>query len=88
MIGHGYYVRKPKDLEKGWVLWVKRWKCKACGHTVGAVPSFLLFHRHYLISDERHHSIQTLTACGIFGLFLRPSGILLSEFYLPPPHHR
>lgn len=50
MIGHGYYVRKPKDLEKGWVLWVKRWKCKACGRTVGAVPSFLLFHRHYLLS--------------------------------------
>jgi hypothetical protein len=50
MIGHGYYLRKPKGLEKGWVLWVKRWKCKACGHTVGAVPSFLLFYRHYLLS--------------------------------------
>jgi hypothetical protein len=50
MIGHGYYLRKPKGLEKGYVLWVKRWKCKACGHTVGAVPSFLLFYRHYLLS--------------------------------------
>jgi hypothetical protein len=50
MIGHGYYLRKPKGLERGWVLWVKRWKCKVCKHTVGAVPSFLLFYRHYLLS--------------------------------------
>jgi len=50
MIGHGYYKRKPKGLEKGLVLWVKRWKCKACGRTVGAVPSFMLFYRHYLLS--------------------------------------
>lgn len=50
MIGHGYYRRKPKGLEKGWVLWVKRWKCKVCGRTVGAVPSFLLFYRHYLLA--------------------------------------
>jgi hypothetical protein len=50
MIGHGYYRRKPKGLERCWVLWVKRWKCKACGKTVGAVPSFLLFYRHYLLS--------------------------------------
>jgi len=50
VIGHGYYVRKPKGLERGWVLRVKRWKCKACGKTVGAVPSFLLFYRHYLLA--------------------------------------
>jgi hypothetical protein len=49
MIGHGYYWRKPKGLERCWVIRVKRWKCKACGHTVGAVPSFLLFFRHYLL---------------------------------------
>ncbi len=49
MIGHGYYVRKPKDLDQGWVIRVKRWKCKVCQHTVGAVPSFLLFFRHYLL---------------------------------------
>lgn len=49
MIGHGYYVRKPKGLDRCWVLRVKRWKCKACKHTVGAVPSFLLFFRHYLL---------------------------------------
>jgi hypothetical protein len=49
MIGHGYYQRKPKDLGRGWVMRVKRWKCKACGKTVGAVPSFLLFFRHYVL---------------------------------------
>lgn len=54
MISHGYYRRKPKDLDKGWVLWVKRWKCKVCGHTFGAVPSFLLFYRHYLLGIIQH----------------------------------
>jgi hypothetical protein len=49
MIAHGYYLRKPKDLGKGWVIRIRRWKCKACGKTVGAVPSFLLFFRHYLL---------------------------------------
>jgi hypothetical protein len=50
MIGHGYYGRKPKDLAGCWGIRIKRWKCKACGKTVGAVPSFLLFFRHYLLS--------------------------------------
>jgi hypothetical protein len=50
MIGHGYYRRKPKGLECCWIIRVKRWKCKACGKTVGAVPSFLLFFRHYLLA--------------------------------------
>lgn len=49
MIGHGYYLRKPKGMGQCWVIRVKRWKCKACGKTVGAVLSFLLFFRHYLL---------------------------------------
>jgi len=49
MVGHGYYKRKPKGLGQCWLLRVKRWKCKVCGKTVGAVPSFLLFFRHYLL---------------------------------------
>lgn len=49
MVGHGYYGRKPKGLGRCWLMRVKRWKCKACGKTVGAVPTFLLFFRHYLL---------------------------------------
>jgi hypothetical protein len=49
MVGYGYYERKPKGLGRCWIIRVKRWKCKACGKTVGAVPTFLLFYRHYLL---------------------------------------
>lgn len=49
MVAHGYYLRKPKDVGRGWVMRIRRWKCKACGKTVGAVPSFLLFFRHYVL---------------------------------------
>lgn len=32
-------------------MWVKRWKCKVCGHTCSSLPSFLLAHRHYVVED-------------------------------------
>ena len=47
MIGHGYSPRKLKDKVQGYPLWVKRWKCKACGHTCACLPSFFLAQRHY-----------------------------------------
>ena len=49
MIGHGYYWRQPKDGGKGWLIRIKRWKCKACGKTVSVLPSFVLRFRHYLL---------------------------------------
>lgn len=49
MIGHGYYKRQPQDGGKGWLIRIKRWKCKACGKTVSVLPSFLLRYRHYLL---------------------------------------
>ena len=49
MVGHGYYRRKPKGVPPCWVIQIKRWKCKQCGKTVGAVPSCLLFYRHYVL---------------------------------------
>ncbi len=49
MIGHGYYWRQPKDGGKGWLIRIKRWKCKACDKTVSVLPSFLLRFRHYLL---------------------------------------
>jgi len=54
LIGHGYYHRKPKDKQRAYSIWVKRWKCKLCGHTCCSLPSFLLAQRHYLVE-----SIQT-----------------------------
>lgn len=49
-IGHGYYLRKPKGLVlRYWILRVKRWKFKIYGRTMGAMPNFLLFFRHYLL---------------------------------------
>lgn len=32
-------------------MWVKRWKCKACGQTCSSLPSFLLAHRHYVVES-------------------------------------
>jgi hypothetical protein len=49
IIGHGYYQRKPKGLGVGYVMRVKRWRCKACGKTFGSLPSFVLSFRHYLV---------------------------------------
>lgn len=47
--GHGYYVRKPKGLGRGYVIRVKRWRCQACGRTFSSLPSFVLAFRHYLV---------------------------------------
>ena len=49
MVGHGYYLRKPKGLGRGYVIRIKRWRCKACGKTFGCLPSFVLAFRHYLV---------------------------------------
>jgi hypothetical protein len=51
LIGHGYYHRKPKDKQRAYSIWVKRWKCKACGRTCSSLPSFLLAQRHYLVES-------------------------------------
>ena len=64
MIGHGYYIRNPKDLGRGWVLRVKRWKCQARGKPVGAVPSFLLFYRHYLLAVIQAVVVRRFELCG------------------------
>jgi len=47
--GHGYYLRKPKEWGRGYLIRVKRWRGKACGKTFGCLPSFVLRFRHYLV---------------------------------------
>lgn len=49
LIGHGYYRRKPRDGERAYTLWVKRWLCKGCSRTLSVLPNFLLACRHYLV---------------------------------------
>ena len=49
MIGHGYYMRKPRDELRAYGLRIKRWRCKECKRTVSVLPDFLLRYRHYLL---------------------------------------
>ena len=48
-IGHGFYLRQPKDQTQVYRIWLKRWFCKACHTTLSVLPSFLLRFRHYLL---------------------------------------
>jgi len=49
LIGHGYYQRKAQDEQQSYLIWVKRWLCKICHHTVSVLPNFLVPHRQYLV---------------------------------------
>jgi hypothetical protein len=48
-IGHGFYLRKPVSPTQIYRVWIKRWYCKACHHTLSLLPSFVLRFRHYLL---------------------------------------
>jgi len=50
LVGHGYYRRKPKGLRQGFVIWIKRWRCRDCQHTLSCLPNFVLSFRHYLLA--------------------------------------
>lgn len=49
LIGHGYYLRKAKDEQRSYFIWVKRWLCKICHRTGSVLPNFLFCCRHYLV---------------------------------------
>jgi transposase-like protein len=49
LVGHGVYWRKPRDGERAYWIPIQRWLCKTCGHTISALPDFLLRHRWYLL---------------------------------------
>jgi hypothetical protein len=52
LIGHGYYLRKPKGRIAGQdvgTVWIKRWFCKLCHRTISVLPDFLLSFRHYVV---------------------------------------
>jgi hypothetical protein len=40
--GHGCYSRQVRGLRAGWmVIWVRRYLCRACGHTMSRLPDWL-----------------------------------------------
>jgi hypothetical protein len=49
-VGHGVYWRKPRDGERVYRMPIRRWLCKACGHTVSVLPDFLLCFRWYIVA--------------------------------------
>ena len=50
LVGHGVYWRKPRDRERVYRMPIRRWLCKACGHTVSALPDILLRFRWYVMA--------------------------------------
>ena len=47
LIGHGFYLRQPITPTQVYQVYIKRWYCKACHHTLSLLPSFLFRFRHY-----------------------------------------
>ncbi len=43
LVGHGLYSRQVRGLsESGWIIiWVRRFLCLACGHTISRLPDWL-----------------------------------------------
>ncbi len=40
--GHGFYSRQVCGLSEGWiVIWVRRYHCRSCGHTMSRLPDGL-----------------------------------------------
>ena len=40
--GHGLYRRQVRGLSEGWiVIWVRRYLCRDCGHTMSRLPDWL-----------------------------------------------
>src|SRR5919109_626057 len=40
--GHGCYSRQVRGLSEGWiVIWVRRYLCRDCGHTMSRLPDWL-----------------------------------------------
>ena len=40
--GHGFYSRQVRGLDDGWiVIWVRRYCCRSCQHTMSRLPDWL-----------------------------------------------
>jgi hypothetical protein len=77
-IGHGFYLRQPTTPTQVYLVYLKRWLCKACHHTLSVLPSFLLRFRHYLLSviqsvvvarfEDATSWVQVSRRCAVDGL--------------------
>ena len=68
--GHGCYSRQVCGLSEGWiVVWVRRYLCRDCGHTMSRLPDWLHPWRWYaaavIIEALYRHLILGETACAI-----------------------
>ena len=68
--GHGCYSRQVCGLSEGWiVIWVRRYLCRDCGHTMSRLPDWLHPWRWYaaavIIEALYRHLILRETASGI-----------------------
>lgn len=68
--GHGYYSRQVRGLSVGWiVIWVRRYLCRDCGHTMSRLPDWLHPWRWYaatvIIEALYRHLILQETARAI-----------------------
>ena len=70
MQGHGLYRRQVCGLSEGWiVIWVRRYLCRECGHTMSRLPHWLHPWRWYaatvIIEALYRHLILRESACAI-----------------------
>jgi hypothetical protein len=78
LVGHGMYSRQVRGLtEKGWiVVWIQRFLCLMCGHTMSLLPDWLLPWRWYagtaIIEALFRHCILWESAVSIGVRFGRP----------------
>ena len=74
--GHGCYTRQVRGLRVGWiVIWVRRYLCRDCGHTMSRLPDWLHPWRWYaatvIIEALYRHLILQETARSISARFGR-----------------
>jgi len=77
IVGHGMYSRQVRGLVETWiVIWVRRFLCLACGHTMSLLPDWLHPWRWYagtvIIEALYRHCILMESAGAIGTLFGRP----------------
>lgn len=82
LVGHGLYCRQVRGLsETPWILiWVRRFLCLACGHTISRLPDWLHPWRWYaatvIIEALWRHCILQESSRSIGARFGRPADAL------------
>jgi hypothetical protein len=80
LVGHGMYSRQVRGLvETDWiVIWIRRFLCLACGHTMSRLPDWLHPWRWYagtvIVEALYRHCILLEPAATIGARFGRPHG--------------